>query len=54
LHACKCIFYDKNSYVRTYILIPAYVGLPIPIVAISVGLSYENYGIKDDNGNRIA
>ena len=30
------------------------LGLPIPIVVISVGLSYENYAIKDNSGNRIA
>ena len=29
------------------------LGLPIPIVVISVGLSFENYAIKDNSGNRI-
>ena len=29
-----------------------YVGLPIPIVAVSVGLSYDKYAIKDGNGER--
>ena len=31
-----------------------FVGLPIPIVTISVGLSYDKYGIKDDNGETIS
>ena len=30
------------------------LGLPIPIVAVSVGLSHQNYGIEDSSGNRIA
>ena len=28
-----------------------FLGLPIPIVAVSVGLSYDKYGIKDNNNN---
>jgi len=30
------------------------LGLPIPIVAISAGLSYEKYQIKNEDGERIA
>ena len=30
------------------------VGLPIPIAVVSAAVSYENYGIKDDNGETIA
>ena len=30
------------------------LGLPIPIVVASVGLSYDKYGIKSDNGERKA
>ena len=32
----------------------AFVGLPIPIVGISVGLSYDKYGIENDNGKTIS
>ena len=31
-----------------------FVGLPIPIVVVSVILSYDKYGIKDDNGETIS
>ena len=30
------------------------LGLPIPIVVVSVGLSYDKYGIKSDIGERKA
>ena len=30
------------------------VGLPIPIVAVSVGLSYDIYGIEDANEKTIS
>ena len=26
-------------------------GLPVPIVAVSAGLSYKRYGIEDDDGS---
>ena len=36
-----------------YILIYS-TGLPIPIVAVSAGLSHKNYGIKDSDGSLTA
>jgi len=30
------------------------VGVPIPIVALSVGLFYDEYGTKNSDGERIA
>ena len=40
-----------HKYIHIYFII---LGLPVPIVAVSVGLSYQNYGIEDSSGNRIA
>ena len=40
--------FHKSSHICCFI------GLPIPIVAVSFGLSYDKYGIENDNGDTIS
>ena len=58
---CPLLFWIKiyfNNHVFKHCMYIHYYacflqGLPVPIVTISVGLSYDKYGIKDSTGTRV-